>query len=341
MPDALISVIVPVYNMAPWLDRCLESVVGQTYKTLEIILVDDGSTDASGSMCDLWARKDARIQVIHKPNGGLSDARNAGIEAATGDYLSFVDSDDWLDLTMISALYTALTENGADIAVCGHLWAYDDYTLCRHRYSGKTTVLDHREVFEAVVRQRFPASDPAVWNKLYARHLWDTVRFPVGKLCEDRHVRSWIYAQCQKVAVVDKALYFYYQREGSIMNPMTYHGHLQLSLDGLEACIQDCAFIKEQYPQLEIGANALVIDTLMGIYAIKCHNGGLMPPQIDREITDTFRQYKKGIWKYLRFYSKIKFLLFSISPALFYYVGSLVWKLRCALGIGIRLKSSY
>ena len=137
MTGELISVIVPVYNVAPYLDRCVKSIVEQTYKNLEIILIDDGSTDASGDMCDIWAKKDSRIQVIHKPNGGQSEARNMGIDHSTGDYLSFADPDDWLDTSMLETLFSAIRDNrGVDMAVCGFAMVYADKTKER-RCSGR------------------------------------------------------------------------------------------------------------------------------------------------------------------------------------------------------------
>ena len=122
----MISVIVPVYNVAAYLDRCVKSIVNQTYADLEIILVDDGSPDQCGTMCDNWAMKDKRIKVVHKENGGLSDARNAGIEVASGDYIGFVDSDDWIEPDMYQDLLEAVEREGAELAVTGINRTYDN-----------------------------------------------------------------------------------------------------------------------------------------------------------------------------------------------------------------------
>ena len=124
----LISIVVPVYKVEPYLDKCVSSIVNQTYKNLEIILVDDGSPDNCPVMCDAWAEKDNRIRVIHKPNGGLSDARNAGMSAATGELIAFVDSDDWIAPDMYEKLYHRLTEDGSDIAACGVQMVWEDNT---------------------------------------------------------------------------------------------------------------------------------------------------------------------------------------------------------------------
>ena len=326
MPEPLISVIVPVYNVSPWLNRCIESVVNQTYKALEIILVDDGSTDDSGLMCDVWAEKDKRIRVIHKVNGGLSDARNAGIEAANGAYLAFVDSDDWLDLTMIDTMYLAIMNYDADMAVCGFFLAYDERNVRKYPCTGKIYVLNNQEAFEAAARRSYPAGDPAAWNKLYARHLWDNVRFPVGKVFEDLYVRSRLYAQCRRIAVVDKELCFYYQRENSISHTVS----LKVVQDNIDAIIQDCALIAKQYPYWQAGADAAVVNSLMSMYAMKWNNREIFSPELEREIIDVFQQHKNGVWKYLHIRTKVKYLLFRISPELFYYAGKIYWGIKSA-----------
>ena len=320
MNNSLISVIVPVYNVAPWLDRCLQSIVNQTYKTLEIILVDDGSTDASALMCDQWALKDGRIRVIHKRNGGVSDAKNAGIEAAMGDYFSFVDPDDWPDLTMIDTLYAAVTDHQADMAICGFLFVHDDHSKHWQRCSEKTFVLNNQQLMQALLERRKFISYSYSWNKLYARRLWDTVRFPVGKRFEDTWVRSKLYAQCQKVVVVDKELYFYRQREDSILHS---GNHAQLVLESLEASKQDCDFLKTQYPHLQTQINAVFLTELMNAFINQPRDKEPLPAKAKKELVEVFRRQKKGIWKHLPLKSRIKYLAFSISPKLMPYIGEL------------------
>ena len=320
MPNALISVIVPVYNVASWLDRCLQSIVNQTYKTLEIILVDDGSTDTSGLMCDQWAHKDGRIRVIHKPNGGLSDARNAGIEAATGDYISFVDSDDWVDLTMLSTLYTAITDHQADLAIGGFSFVSDDCSKPWMDNSGKTFVLNNQELVEAFLERRTFAFDSYSWNKLYPRRLWDTLRFPVGELFEDVRVRSRLYAQCQKVVVVDKELYFYYQRKGSILHS---GNNSLIALENLKANIQDYDFLKSQYPHLHNRIVAAFLTHFASIFAIEQHDYDRLSPQFERQLVEKFRRQSIGVWFYLPWRLKIKYPVFCISPTFLRRAGKL------------------
>ena len=161
----LISIVVPVYKVEPYLDKCISSIVNQTYKNLEIILVDDGSPDNCPAMCDAWAEKDNRIRVIHKPNGGLSDARNAGMYVATGELMAFVDSDDWIAPDMYEQLYRRLTEDGSDIAACGVQMVWGDNTLPRMLTRPGNRILSRDEAMQAIIEETW-LKQP-VWYKLY------------------------------------------------------------------------------------------------------------------------------------------------------------------------------
>ena len=181
MNDSLISVIVPVYKVEEYLDECVQSLINQTYTNLEIILVDDGSPDGCPQMCDDWAMRDARIKVIHKKNGGLSDARNAGLDICTGDYVAFVDSDDWIKPEMYRYMYDAIKREKADICACNIISCYPNREVS---WGGKAyTVGDSETMLDRLYSDSaFPV---CAWNKLYRRELWQEFRFPVGKICED------------------------------------------------------------------------------------------------------------------------------------------------------------
>ena len=321
MTKELISVIVPIYNTAPYLDRCIRSIVDQTYKNLEIILVDDGSTDDSGAVCDTWAKKDNRIQVIHQPNAGPSAARNAGIDLSTGSYLNFADSDDWLDTAMLEILYTAVRNNrGVAMAVCGSAMAFKN-KIKKRRCSGRIYTRTRDEAIQDVLYKRLPISSTTGCNKLYARHLWDTMRFPVGMYYEDAYVRSWMYAQCEKIAVVDQNLYFYYQREDSAMHSLK----LSTLMDGVNAILQECAFLRDQYPHLRPIINGMVLGAIEDVYVIKLENIDLIPPETDKYLRTLYKQYKKGTWKYLRSKKRLMYVLFSISPSFMCVVLKPIW----------------
>ena len=215
-----VSVIIPVYKVENYLDKCVASIVEQTYTNLEIILVDDGSPDRCPQICNEWARKDSRIRVIHKENGGLSDARNAGLAIASGSYICFVDSDDWVSRDYIEIMHTTLIREGADIAAINFLKVDEqgqpfprvpDETMAAGMYSGRELLLESFRL--NAPRTAFVVS----WAKLYRKELFDQLRFPKGKLNEDEFVFFPLYLSAKKVACVEDIGYYYLQRSSSIM----------------------------------------------------------------------------------------------------------------------------
>lgn len=213
---ATISVIVPVYNVEHYIEHCVHSILQQTYTDFELILVDDGATDSSPAICDRLADTDVRVQVIHKENGGLSDARNAGIEQATGQYLAFIDSDDWVEPTFLETLFSDIQRTDADIAVVNFRRVYDDDrpaktdTVSAAVLSGKDALLrcyDGKGTYLTVA-----------WNKLYKRSLFQTERYPVGRLHEDGFTTYKLLYAAQRVCISEEVLYNYLQRTNSIMN---------------------------------------------------------------------------------------------------------------------------
>lgn len=222
LSDLLISVIVPVYNVAPYLDECLESICSQTYKNLEVILIDDGSTDESGKTCDHWREKDPRIRVIHQQNAGVSCARNTGLEVCTGDLISFVDSDDWLDLRMFEKLVRCLRENGADGAMCGFVDYPHGAPVEKGLFPAPPSDFTGT-VYQMMRRNGYFAS---LWAKLFRRSLvfrsGNYVRFDTS-LClgEDEVWLLEVLQNCQSVAFLPEALYFWRPREGSVTRSET------------------------------------------------------------------------------------------------------------------------
>lgn len=214
----MISVIIPVYNVERYLDRCLQSVVEQTCRDLEILVVDDGSTDSSGTLSDKWAERDSRIRVIHKTNGGLSDARNAALDVMTGEHVFMLDSDDWLQRDAIEALYRLMTDNGADIAVGGWRDVYEDEEV---EPSAPTTLTPHvrcytrDEALRAIFYQKNLTH--SAWGRLYRAELFNGIRYPVGRLYEDLAIAYPLYGRVNKVVQVDTPLYNYLQRPTSIL----------------------------------------------------------------------------------------------------------------------------
>ena len=214
----LISIIVPVYNMEQYLERCMNSIWAQTYKNLEIILVDDGSTDCSAQMCDEYAVKDDRIKVVHKRNGGLSDARNAGLAVASGTYIGYVDSDDWIEPDMYEQMYRACVEKNAQVAICRYAQVYKDQTI--QGGNSKVTALEQEELLRVYIGgQEEYIIYNSVWSKLFKREVVDGILFPVGKNSEDIMYTTKAFCKAKRGVYIDTCLYNYVlDREGSIMN---------------------------------------------------------------------------------------------------------------------------
>ena len=221
-----ISVIVPVYNVELYLEKCIESICNQTYKNLQIILVDDGSTDSSGNICDLYGKKDNRITVIHKTNGGLSDARNAGLDIADGEYIGFVDSDDYIAPEMFEHLLNLSNRNNGDIVICDKVEFNENETISVNNKLEQINVLD-RDVAIAQL-----ASDTTirshVWNKLYKHNLFDGIRFDVGKAYEDVYIMHRLFLKTQKIVITNQVFYYYLQRSNSILGEMNLNKQVDL-----------------------------------------------------------------------------------------------------------------
>ena len=216
MSNDLVSIIVPVYNVERYLDKCIQSISNQTYRNLEIILVDDGATDGSGKICDQWAQRDHRIQVIHKENGGLSDARNSGIDIATGKWLMFIDGDDSISADTTARLYQAATEQRCQIAVCNMVRLYDDgSTKPFYHPADKLTVLAGQQRFETL-------QQPSVCNKLFIAELFRDLRFPKGKYYEDTFVYHILAHRASSIALTGQNGYFYLSRRESILGQPKY-----------------------------------------------------------------------------------------------------------------------
>jgi len=214
--ENLISVIIPVYNMERYLEKCLDSIIGQSYQNLEIILVDDASEDNSGKICDRYAAKDGRIKVIHRAkNGGVSAARNAGLDIAIGDYLGFADSDDWLEKDMYQFLLDNLLQVNADISICGFFRNFNDFKVPNDKLY-RYRVLRREDALALLLQDRIIQN--FYWCKLYKRDLFDGIRMPEGKIFEDIFAQHLIFEKAQKVVLHNIPKYNYLQRNKSLSN---------------------------------------------------------------------------------------------------------------------------
>ncbi len=237
--DAMVSVIVPVYRVEDYLDKCIESIIGQVYSNLEIILVNDGSPDNCGEICDDYAKKDKRIKVVHKKNGGLSDARNYGIEVATGKYILFVDSDDWVELDTAGYLVDLALINSSDIVTVTYAPVYEGSLPTPDSGTYRVRNLDPAEALSDALY----GSDSTLhaWGKLYKRSLFKNVRFPVGRLYEDAGTTYKLIAKSKKVTVSSAKKYYYLQRQGSI----TKSGFYPQMMDSLYFAREMLGFVEK------------------------------------------------------------------------------------------------
>lgn len=211
--NQLISIIVPVYNIEAYIKQCIESILSQTYTKFELILIDDGSPDNCGKICDEYANVDDRIKVFHKQNGGLSDARNYGLRKAKGEYVSFVDGDDYIDKHFYAMLIDAMLTTNCDIAECYSI-NFEDGCIPKANYEDSRRVLNSFDwLTESGVRNFLPC---VVWNKIYKKELFDNIEFPVGRHYEDEATTYKVIYKANRIVRINSALYFYRQRNGSI-----------------------------------------------------------------------------------------------------------------------------
>ncbi len=235
-----ISIVVPVYNVENYLERCIKSLINQSYQNLEIILVDDGSTDSSGLICKKWAEQDQRIVFVKKQNGGLSDARNAGIKNATGSYLLFVDSDDFIKENIVAVMVQRLQETEADICICDMEYLYDD---------GRVSFSSGGDFDQGNVQENptLIKINNSACNKLFARYLFEDVQFPVGKYYEDLATVPILLFKAKKIVKVNEVGYIYYQRTGSIAH--SANRKIFEIYDAIQGCID---YIEKQGQYLNL-----------------------------------------------------------------------------------------
>ena len=221
--EPLLSIIVPIYNVEKYLERCIDSIINQTYKNLEIILVDDGSKDASGIIADTYASKDDRIKVIHKENGGLSDARNHGLDQDRGNYIIFIDSDDFIDSSMCEILFTTAEKYSSDIVSCNYYIFRAENHISVHPMS----IQEDEKVFSGIDILKYyliktePFDLNIVCNKIFKADLFNSkdgqIRFPKGRVQEDNFTTFRLFAKSDVVTTINQPLYYYLQRADSIM----------------------------------------------------------------------------------------------------------------------------
>lgn len=251
--DTLVSVIVPIYNVEQYLDRCIKSIVEQDYRQLEIILIDDGSEDSSGELADRWSEIDSRIYVIHQSNAGLSAARNKGIEIAKGNFLIFIDSDDWIHKHMITALIS--NANKADLICCGMLQASDDKSTPM-KWFKKECLYSSFEILDRLIDNTVFTSH--ITRFLYPKDVFKNIKFPEGKLYEDIRTLHKILLKTNSVYVLPQAYYYYYVRKDSITNTIKLKNRIEW-FEALKERAEDLKSYKKEYYEKTCSQMAVVI----------------------------------------------------------------------------------
>lgn len=254
--DGVISVIVPVYNVAAYLPQCLDSILNQDYEKLEVILIDDGSKDESGAICDAYAAKDSRITVIHQENAGAAAAKNAGLRIATGEYLSFVDSDDWLEPNVYGYMVDVLRSENADAVQFAFRDAWRSRTEDQIIYEGRTTA-DSDEYLYRLLRDY---SCALLWNKLYRREIYDGIFFEEGHKIDDEFFTYQGFLKDRKVVFDDRIIYNYRRRLSSVMNAP--EAARQRLLDKMDVLVKRRKLVLQCRPQLKKQYDAMYLDSL-------------------------------------------------------------------------------
>ena len=307
----LISVIIPVYKVEKYLCRCVDSVLEQTYTNMEIILVDDGSPDNCPVMCDEYARQDSRVKVIHQENAGLSGARNAGIDMAQGQWLAFVDSDDYLAADFLERLYQACVDTGSSLSVCR--WEYVRGETIPEHGTGETRVYTGREML-ANLYVPDGAYFVVAWNKLYRKELFEDIRYPLGRIHEDEATTYRIYDKVKKAAYVDRSLYGYFVTTVSITR-----GFNPKRMDWVTAVAERLDFFEQKgYTELMVpGLQALADGSIDIWFGLRDQLPGSEKQQ--EEIRTLIREGLRRVKKYGKFplRTEIGYRLFLTWPGLY------------------------
>ena len=318
----MISVVVPIYGVEKYLNKCVESIVKQTYPHLEIILVEDGSPDGCGSLCDEWAKCDNRIKVVHKENGGLSDARNAGIPYVTGEYISFVDSDDYLELTFYEKLYAAMQETGAEIAECATRYVGENGAELKIRPS-QEGMFDKLTALKLLILEN--GLYQTVWNKLYRREVVDGLLFAKGRYNEDEFWTYKVFDRAEKIVAFQEPLYNYLQRKSSIIGA----GYNVKRLDGLDALFERMIYLEKYVELADLVRQEFALSALWHLQGVLRHFKGEMKKRTSKKIVGMLRATPKVRNKNLALNFKYKFWY-----KFFYCAPYTCAKLRNVLRIG-------
>lgn len=313
--EELISVIIPVYNVKSYLRKCADSVFAQTFRNLEIILIDDGSTDGSGELCDQLAEEDARVRVIHKENRGPAEARNVGIRASTGDYLYFLDSDDAISAVTLNHLWTACIRTKADVAF-GDFIRFSEEEIPGERRTFTVQPVETKEMIRRMLLNQGVGHQ--AWGKLYRRSLWENLRFPDAFVAEDQAVIYDVVLKAGRAAAVTDAMYYYRVREGSLINTEVTEKNLAV----LDISERVTKLVSGRFPDLYEPAVRLQVVVYMRLLSSILETDYHMYPEVQKRIIDTVRGYKDVFLKSkdVRRVDKLKLRSLLAGKRVFYLI---------------------
>lgn len=274
--EKLISIIVPVYNVEKYLEKCVNSIINQTYNNIEIILVDDGSKDNSGQICEQLKGKDNRIKVIHKENGGLSDARNAGLKIAKGEYIGFVDSDDYIAEDMFETLYNLNKKYNSEISIVSYYEIYNGKVISVRN----TKKLEELNKIEAIKELLIDTKIQSyAWNKLFKRELFDNIEFPTNKNFEDMATTLLLFEKANKVVLLEEPKYYYVRRDNSIIGIKNYKTYK----DYLDVIYDKYLYLDGKYEELDLYNSYNFIINMIWVYTII----------VAFDLNDVYREFEK------------------------------------------------
>jgi len=320
MPEPKISVIVPVYKVEKYLRKCVDSILNQTYRNLEIILVDDGSPDGCPAICDEYAAADGRVKVIHKPNGGVSSARNMGLDMAAGDYFGFVDSDDWIDPGMFESLLNALRRSSASIAACGYTYYTDAQNVRQMPLLWDNNSIDGENLVGSILYGATPRKrvdiGPFVWNKLFKRELWENTRFDTSLvISEDLMALLQIVLKSETMAVCPQPLYFYRQNKSGVIGST---GYLEQSRMGCELLQHIVAWFDQEDRYVDLALENLTASYFIYLNYLAVFHDRKRYYAVRKE----FKQYWNRIMPRRRSYNRnyrLALLLLKVLPEPYWY----------------------
>lgn len=307
--EELISIIIPVYNVEQYLEKCIDSLISQTYNNIEILLIDDGSTDNSPKICDEYSKKDSRVRVIHKANGGAASARNVGVAESKGSIIAFVDSDDYVDPDTYFKSYALMKETQSDIVIYGRYVEYGNIQIIKA--DAKQDIIDNKE---AIIRLNSDSSfDMAVWDKIYRKEVIENIKFPEGITAEDCFVTCRYLYNAKKIAILPEAKYHYIQRKSSVSKGK------RIRYDIIDACYDQKKFIQEVFSDIEYIGNTALVFAYISIYNRVISEKVYIDPVKLKEIKTEPKKYRKDLLKnsYLKKSRKLQALIFSTNLVLY------------------------